>query len=456
MVNYFLLLYSNCQNMCYSLWLESDFEKQLTRWNQKGFNPRCFLEFEGLTLKILVYEHISGGGYAEQPLPPDVLAEGFAMLRCIVADFRAAGHQVTTLLDCRLFKLNPPIEANYTSQVLYANEPQKILPNLAKNNDAIYIIAPETNQTLQSYVELAEKTGKLVLNTPQSTIAKTADKITLYVDLQKAGYPIPKTLILNIAHSTTQIEQAITTHLTYPLIFKPTDGTGCSGISLIENPTDIPGGVAKIKAASANPRLIAQEKVTGDPVSVSLIANGKKALALTLNKQQITLTKQTESSYEGGTTPYEHPKHKEAQILAEHIAESLGLQGYVGIDLILGQNTLFVLDVNTRLTTSYVGLRQIIDINIAQAIIDAAITKQLPQKPTLQGTVCFSKIQTTPPTPETYRKTTKLPGIITPVFPLPITTQSTALIMGYGTSLQEAQARLEEAKNALHTATTNR
>ena len=404
-------------------------------------------------MKILLYEHISGGGYAEQPLPPEVLAEGFAMLRCMVADFRAAGHQVTTLLDCRLFKLNPPIEANYTSQVLYANESQKILLNLAKNNDAIYIIAPETNQTLQSYIELAEKTGKIILNTPANIIAKTTDKTALYIDLQKAGYTIPKTIILNVAHSTTQIEQALTTHLTYPLIFKPADGTSCSGISLIENTTDIPYGIEKIKAASANPRFIAQEKIEGDSVSVSLISNGKKAIALTLNKQQITIAKQTESSYEGGTTPYKHPKNNEAKIVAERIVESLGLQGYVGIDFILGQNKLFVLDVNTRLTTSYVGLRQIINFNIAQALIDTIITKQLPQKPSLQGVVYFSKIQTTPPTSETYRKTTKLPGIITPPFPLPNTPQGTALIMGYGTSLQEAQTHLEEAKNALRTTT---
>jgi predicted ATP-grasp superfamily ATP-dependent carboligase len=412
------------------------------------------LKFEGLTLKILVYEHISGGGYAEQPLPPDVLAEGFAMLRCIVADFRAAGHQVSTLLDCRLFKLNPPIEANYISQVLYANEPQKILLNLAKNNDVIYIIAPETNQTLQSYVELAEKTGKTLLNTPASTIAKTADKTTLYVDLQKTGYAIPKTLILNVAHSTTQIEQALTTHLTYPLIFKPADGAGCSGISLIETPKDILSGVAKIKAASANPRFIAQEKIDGDTVSVSLLSNGKKAMAFNLNKQQITLAKQTESSYQGGSTPYEHPKTKEAKNLAERIVESLGLQGYVGIDLILNQNTICVLDVNARLTVSYVGLRQIINFNIAQALLDTIITKQLPQTPNTQGTVCFSKIHTTPPTSEIYRKTTKLPGVITPIFPLPNTPQSVALIMGYGTNLQEAQTKLEEAKKTLYTTTT--
>ena len=400
-------------------------------------------------MKILVYEHVSGGGYAEQPLPAEVLAEGFALLRCIVADFRTAGHQVTTLLDHRLFKFKPPLEANYTSQVIYANEPPKLLLNLAQNNDAIYIIAPETNQTLQTYIELAEKTGKLSLNTPASTIAKTADKTTLYGELQKNNYPIPKTHILNIANSLTQIEQTINTQLTYPVIFKPADGVSCCGLSLIENTKDIPLGIEKIKAASLHPNFIVQEKVEGEPVSVSLIANGTKAVALTLNSQQITLTKNFDSSYNGGSTPFEHPKEKEAKTLAEQAVESLGLWGYVGVDLILGTKPTVILDVNARLTASYVGLRQIINFNLAQALINTTITQQLPQKPNPPGVVCFSKIHTAPPTLEAYRKTTRLAGIITPPFPLPNSIHGIALIMGYGTSLQEAQTQLEQTNQHL-------
>ena len=34
-----------------------------------------------------------------------------------------------------------------------------------------------------------------------------------------------------------------------------------------------------------------------------------------------------------------------------------GLRGYVGVDVVLGQDKLYVVDVNPRLTTSYVGLR---------------------------------------------------------------------------------------------------
>ena len=55
------------------------------------------------------------------------------MLRCVVADFKAAGHEVTVLLDARLSKLNPPIEADCTVPIFYANEPQKFISNIANN-----------------------------------------------------------------------------------------------------------------------------------------------------------------------------------------------------------------------------------------------------------------------------------------------------------------------------------
>ncbi len=77
-------------------------------------------------MKILVYEHVSGGGYAGQDISPSVLSEGFGMLRCLVEDFKAAGHEVTVLIDSRLSKLNPPIDADCIVPIFYPNEPEKI------------------------------------------------------------------------------------------------------------------------------------------------------------------------------------------------------------------------------------------------------------------------------------------------------------------------------------------
>ena len=104
-------------------------------------------------MKIIVYEHVSGGGYAKQPIPTSVLAEGFGMLREIVADFAAAGHEVTVLLDARIAKLHPPLEVFCILPIYLSKESERFLKNIAPINDATYIIAPETGQTLQSLVE---------------------------------------------------------------------------------------------------------------------------------------------------------------------------------------------------------------------------------------------------------------------------------------------------------------
>jgi len=63
-------------------------------------------------LQFLVYEHVSGGGFANDELSPSVLSEGYGMLRSLISDFKTAGHNVTTLLDSRLKAFNPPIEAD--------------------------------------------------------------------------------------------------------------------------------------------------------------------------------------------------------------------------------------------------------------------------------------------------------------------------------------------------------
>ncbi len=127
-------------------------------------------------LKILVYEHVSGGGYAEQPLPPSVLAEGYAMLRGLIADFKAAGHETTVLLDERISRLDPPLDADLIIPVCHSEEPERFITAISKMNDALYIIAPETSRILEEKVKLIEKTGKMSLNCKSNAISQVADK----------------------------------------------------------------------------------------------------------------------------------------------------------------------------------------------------------------------------------------------------------------------------------------
>jgi hypothetical protein len=57
--------------------------------------------------------------------------------------------------------------------------------------------------------------------------------------------------------------------------------------------------------------------------------------------------------------------------LALAVARALpGLWGYVGLDVIMTGTNLTVVDVNPRLTTAYVGLRKLLDTNLAAAVLD--------------------------------------------------------------------------------------
>ena len=49
-----------------------------------------------------------------------------------------------------------------------------------------------------------------------------------------------------------------------------------------------------------------------------------------------------------------------------------GLQGFVGVDLIINneEEKVYLIELNSRFTTSYVGLQKIADFNIAKSLID--------------------------------------------------------------------------------------
>lgn len=403
-------------------------------------------------MRVLVYEYVSGGGYTHQAIPPSILAEGFAMLRCVSADLKAAGHQVTVLLDERISRFNPPLDADCTIHVSSGVLPQEIISTTAANNDAILIIAPETEQILQKLVKVVEQTGKTSLNCTSDAIATFSGKAQLTDYLQKNGYSTPKTLILETGKVPEDLKVAITSQLNFPLVFKPLDGTSCNAISRVKTAQEIEAAIQKIKNQSSCSRFIVQEYVTGLAASVSLISNGEKAVAVSLNKQQITLQgPDGESFYEGGCVPLEHPLKARALSVAEHLVESFpGLRGYVGVDVVLADDGVYVVDVNPRVTTSYVGLHATSAFNLAEAIVEAVTLTKLPEKCPYSSVAFFAKYQTIKPTEAAFQKISKQEAVVAPPFPLDESRGATTMVIGKGDSMQDACLRLEEAKKSLH------
>jgi predicted ATP-grasp superfamily ATP-dependent carboligase len=121
---------------------------------------------------------------------------------------------------------------------------------------------------------------------------------------------------------------------------------------------------------------------------VSLVSDGRRAVALSVNAQSVRASRPF--SYHGGATPLDHPHAERAAGAALRACASIpGLRGYVGVDLVLTESDAVVIEVNPRLTTSYLGVRAALEENVA-ALVLAACAGRLPSVPPLGRRVRFT------------------------------------------------------------------
>jgi predicted ATP-grasp superfamily ATP-dependent carboligase len=399
-------------------------------------------------VRLLIYEHVSGGGFAGEAIPSSVLSEGFGMLRLLISDFEASGHNVTTLLDSRIARLNPPIDADCVVPVFSSQDARANIRKISESADAAYVIAPETDGLLQSLVEFVEQTGVASLNCQARTVEKVSNKAFVYDFLKKAGINTPETIVFSVADDLEEIRKAIRGWLDFPLIFKPSNGVSCCGLSVVRNKDQVASAIGKIKKASGSTQFAVQELINGADVSVSLFSTGNKAVSVSLNRQDVTIeAPEGFSSYTGGLVPFNHPLRADAFEVAEKIVKSFpDLRGYVGVDFVLTEEEAVAIEVNPRLTTSYVGLRRVANFNPAQAIINAVLKRELPTNMQNCGYAYFSKVEMPNPTVNNLEKTYGMDGVVSPPFSVSENGFAWTLIASHGSTPKEAASRFREAK----------
>jgi len=400
-------------------------------------------------LNLLIFEYVSGGGYANMKLSSSILSEGYGMLRSLISDCKADGNNVTTLLDSILKEFNPPNEADQIVSVSSPNELSAKLKEHSSVADAVYVIAPESGQVLEKLVEVIEVSGGTSLNCEIDAIKRVSNKMTAYETLERIGLKVPETVLLDI-HEKTENTKRLTKELGYPLVFKPLDGVSCGGLSIVKDEGDIAGAVKKVARESMSKQFIAQKVIRGKAASACVISTGDKAVAVTLNRQFVTLSSpDVESRYYGGVVPLDHSLEKEALRATQRVVEGIGgLKGYVGVDIILSKEGTVVMEVNPRLTTSYVGLRRVVNFNPAQAIVDAVTRRKLPKNVQSRDYSFFSKVEV-PSRRQIIAETYKIKDVISPPFPIEGNKPAYALIATVSTSPKGAESAFHRAKKRL-------
>jgi predicted ATP-grasp superfamily ATP-dependent carboligase len=169
----------------------------------------------------------------------------------------------------------------------------------------------------------------------------------------------------------------------FPLVRKPVDGAGSLHVrrfdSLADWHTTCGAGDGHVVDGShrkdgSDGRLWRLERfVPGWAVSVAALCGDAEPVYLPACRQR--LSADGRFRYLGGALPIAADLDRRARRLAEAALAALPTaRGYVGMDLILGPppdgSEDVVVEVNPRLTTSYVGLREAVRGNLMRAMLD--------------------------------------------------------------------------------------
>ena len=237
---------------------------------------------------------------------------------------------------------------------------------LAEEADATIVIAPEFDGILlKAARRVASCSGRLL--SPSVDFVKIAgDKQRTGEVLYDAGVPVPEAVVL-------EPEDPLPVEFRYPAVIKPVDGAGSQNTQVLASPHDTPSPYAW--------RRRLEQYKPGLAASVALLCGPAGRVPLVPCKQR--LSEDGRLRYLGGQLPLAAGLADRAVALAERALAALpDTSGYVGVDLVLGRDPHgredFVIEVNPRLTTSYVGLRAATDTNLAEAMWCVAQGKLAP------------------------------------------------------------------------------
>jgi predicted ATP-grasp superfamily ATP-dependent carboligase len=298
-------------------------------------------------MRILVYEYLTATGLGREASDPmhSMYREGLVMGNALREDFaHVPGVEVVS----------------------------------AGSHDAAIVIAPETDGIL---LRLAAQIPNFVGSSPEA-IALTSDKLALGEHWRAHGIRTPATT-----------DRPPTACENFPLVWKPRDGCGSTATYLLQDRNDAIRVQARIKNGEHAGPMILQEFIPGRAASMAFLCGPKGNLPLKPTLQH--LSTDGRFHYLGGELPIPPDLAERAVKVATHAVACVpGLKGYIGVDLVLGDaadgSQDYAIEINPRLTTSYLGLRALAEVNLAETMLRIALGEALPELRWKPGGVLFT------------------------------------------------------------------
>ena len=258
-------------------------------------------------------------------------AEGEAMLKAALADFESV----------------PGVEA-FT--IPSSTDEEAAFRAAARRADWSLVIAPEFDRILETRCRWVLEEGGLLLGPSPDAVRLCADKLALFQWWTERGVRTP---------ATREWDRPV--HFDEKVALKPRFGAGGRDTSF---------GYDFVPPA--NMPMLVQPFIEGRAASVAFLIGEAGRFPLRAASQHFAAGLQC--AYLGGRTPLPPPLEERAQGNASEAIKGIpDLFGYIGVDVILGEDGRdWAIEINPRLTTSYIGLRQLAATNLAEAMLRVA------------------------------------------------------------------------------------
>lgn len=281
-------------------------------------------------MKVLIFEYITANGEMSESLQH----EGQMMLDALLNNF-------SSLSDVEVIVAT---KNNFQNQL--------------KNVDAAWIIAPEFDGILEHFCRIVESENKMLLTSSSKAVAQTANKLTTFQMLSDAKIQTVPTEIFN------RTEYYDTTK---EWIIKPIDGAGAENTFLLTTQNHWSALPYFEKA------MLIQPHIHGQKLSLSCIFKNGQARLLCVNLQQFEIENQ-QFFLKNINVNFKQDDGRYQQLASQIATAFPDLVGYVGIDLIENETACWVLEINPRLTTSFVQIEKKLGLNVAKLVLQLKFT----------------------------------------------------------------------------------
>ncbi len=259
------------------------------------------------------------------------------------------------------------------------------LQHRAANYDWTVVIAPEFDNLLHARCRWVEQSGGRLLGPSSRIVELTADKQRTADWLNAHGVPAPRGMVIEPNESSPprgsypsptwrggeeRAVRAAAIPIRFPAVLKPQFGAGSQSTYLVRSQIELTERLTEF----AGPARL-ETWIPGLAASVAFVCGPVGQYPLLPCRQQISTDDRFR--YLGGALPMSNDLSRRAiSIAARALATLPDLLGYCGVDLILGEDSTgrddAVIEINPRLTTSYIGLRQRSHKNLAGVMLAVA------------------------------------------------------------------------------------